>query len=173
MIVTMLFVVPRVIHEISGSVAVRGVTSVDKKLFVLRERDKYQVEVYSTTDFNLLRQLTIVGFTVHIFTDMTSCRHNKCLYISDFQNTSIITLGLDGELICEWSVIDKSCGLSVTNDHNVLVSCIYTHKLREFTSQGKLVREVNLQPDSHCLSSPCCWTAYWPVCCRPMPWCCV
>jgi hypothetical protein len=68
----------------SQGTTVFGVTSLDNELYVLREyRHKDQVDVYSQTTNSLLQQLTVRGLEVTLDSDMTSCKHNRCLYISD------------------------------------------------------------------------------------------
>ena len=43
-----------------------------------------------------------------------------------------------------WSVNDEADGLSVTDTHNVLVTCPDVKKLKEFTTNGKLLRQIKL-----------------------------
>jgi len=43
--------------------------------------------------------------------------------------------------------MDNVSGLSVTPDHNLLVSCSEARKLKEFTPDGKLMREITLSSD--------------------------
>jgi len=45
----------------------------------------------------------------------------------------------------QWSVADGPRGLSVNNEHNVVVACIGAHKLQEYTTHGTLVGEISLQ----------------------------
>ena len=58
---------------------------------------------------------------------------------------------VDGrDVVTRWPVNDEPWGLSVTAKHNLLVSCkaFYTssalRKLKEFTTEGQLVRQVSL-----------------------------
>jgi len=43
-----------------------------------------------------------------------------------------------------WRVGEKPRGLSVNGDHNVLVACLDNNKLQEYTTDGRLVREIRL-----------------------------
>ena len=51
------------------------------EIYLLREKERDQVEVYDVTTYRLQRCLT-VPYT-HSFPDMTSCEHNRCVYIGD------------------------------------------------------------------------------------------
>jgi DNA-binding beta-propeller fold protein YncE len=135
-----------------GADRVSGVTLLDNKLFVLREQNENQLQVYDTTNYSLLHQLMVKGLQTDGRNDITSCQHNRCLYISDYYGVCIHRLDLKGRPT-KWSVKDTPTGLSVsTDDHYLLVTCLNVRKLKEFTTFGKQLREINLQPD---MASPC------------------
>jgi len=46
-----------------------------------------------------------------------------------------------------WPVGDEPSGLSVNKEHNVLVTCSVVRKIKEFTTGGRLVRQLTL-PDN-------------------------
>jgi len=75
---------------------------------------------------------------------MTSCKHYRCLYIIDAN--CVHRLELNGKNT-NWRVNDKPCKLSVTSQFTVLVTCQSVSKLIEFTTDGKQLREINLQTD--------------------------
>jgi len=45
----------------------------------------------------------------------------------------------------KWSVAKGPVGLSVNNEHNLIVACCDANKLQEYTMHGSLVREICLQ----------------------------
>jgi hypothetical protein len=77
---------------------------------------------------------------------MTSCKYNRCLYISDGSNKCVHRVELQGQ-VTKWSVNDSPAGLSVTAQYNVLVTCYEVCKLKEFTTLGKQLRVISLQSD--------------------------
>ena len=111
---------------------------------MLREKDRDQVEVYDVSTFRLLRRLTVPN--IRDFTDMTSCEHHRCVYICDHIIECIHTLDSQGSAK-QWPVKDKPYGLSVNRAHNLLVTCRYVRKIKEFSTHGHLLREVTL-PDN-------------------------
>jgi hypothetical protein len=111
---------------------------------VLRPKGTDEIEVYSQTTNSLLRQLTVPGLKGK--NDMTSCKHNRCLYISDHINKCVYRVELQGK-VTNWSVNDVPAGLSVTAQYNLLVTCDEVSKLKEFTTRGKQLRAISLQSD--------------------------
>ena len=150
----------QVIQEIATDSHVVGVTSVDDELFVLLNRHKNQVAVYSINDYQLLRHLNMPGLMPFGDSDMTSCVRHKCLYMSDYndcvrrydlQRTFSARMkqmvGL-GSPISKWSVPGKPRGLSVTPSCNLLVTCCEPAKLVELSADsGQSVREIALRSD--------------------------
>ena len=162
-----------VIQRISTDVPVIGVTSVDDELFALLARYDNQVAVCSIADYQLLRHLHLPGHVIFRYGDMTSCVHNKRLYISDPSNSCVRRFDLSdkGSAIKRWmtgrhgrwSVQGSPWGLSVTPSSNLLVTCWIAqkgvelgaddgqcahNKLIELSADsGQCVREVTLQSD--------------------------
>ena len=46
-----------------------------------------------------------------------------------------------------WTVNDIPQGLSVNTSHNVIVTCVFVRKIKEFSSRGESVREIVLHDD--------------------------
>jgi len=141
----------RVLKTISmdDAIGVHGMTSVDDELFVLldRQNDK-QVGVYSINDYQLLRHLIVPGFNPPLHHDITSCVRNKCLYMSDHDNSCIHRYELANNATSKWSVPGKPFCLSVTPSGNLLVTCREPNKLVELSvDSGECVREIALQLD--------------------------
>jgi len=123
---------------------VAAITSLGDDVFVLRQGSQ-QVEVYDARTFALQRHIRIPAL------GSSSCGlaasiHNDCLYASDGSNWRIHRVDLsDSSAVKQWSVASCPAGLSVNNDHNVVVAYSTVRKLQEYTTHGTLVREISLQ----------------------------
>jgi len=121
-----------------------GVTSLAGEVFVLRWKERDEVEVYDVITFRLQRCLTVPNACS--FADMTSCEHYHCLYIGDPDVECVHRLEVDGTAT-QWPVNEEPFGLSVNVAHNVLVTCDVVGKIKEFSSHGDLLRELTLPDD--------------------------
>ena len=141
-----LYTVAEVVHTLPEGKPVWGVTSLADEVYLLRKKERDQVEVYDVITYRLQRTLTLPD--IPGFTDMTSCEHYRCLYIANYIADSIhrLDVGLHGAA-AEWPVNDSPRGLSVNAAHNVLVTCIDVRKIKEFSSHGDLVRELTVPDD--------------------------
>jgi len=100
--------------------------------------------VYDVISYRLLRCLTVPNALS--VSDMTSCEHFLCLYISDPNVECIHRLDLQGNSK-QWPVNDIPCGLSVNADHNLIVTCRSVRKIKEFSPHGDLLRDITLPDD--------------------------
>jgi len=133
--------VGQVVHTLPEGEEVYGVTSLADEVYVLREQERDQVEVYNVINYRLQRRLTLPNICE--FIDMTSCEHYRCVYIAD-DGKCIHRLDVQGA-VTQWAVNGNSQGLSVNAAHNVLVTCL--RKIKEFSSHGDLLRELTLPDD--------------------------
>jgi len=135
--------VPTLTHVIPSQSrnGVYAVTSLDDDVFVMRSNGQ-QVEVYDAVTFTLQRHIT--GQELGSYTyGMTACARNKCLYLSNYNNHSIHRVELSGSnAVMKWSVAHFPTGLSVNIAHNLVVACLDTNKIQEYTTHGSLVREI-------------------------------
>ena len=74
---------------------------------------------------------------------MTSCEHNRCVYIGDHGGECIHRLDVQGA-VTRWAVNGSPVGLSVNAAHNVLVTCYEVRQIKEFSSYGNLLQEIAL-----------------------------
>jgi len=121
------------------------VTTLDDEVFLVRPgggRD--QVEVYDVITYRLLRRLTVPNLRALV--DMTSCKHYLCVYISDDDVACIHRLDSQGAAT-QWPVNDEPWGISVNKAHHVLVVCYLVRKIKEFSTDGQLFRELTLPDD--------------------------
>jgi len=136
--------VGQVVHTLPEGRQVCGVASLADEVYVLRRKDHYQLEVYDVINYRLQRSLTVRNFCV--FADMTSCEHDRCVYIAKDLAKCIHRLDVQGA-DTQWAVNDKPWGISVNAAHNVLVTCGEARKIKEFSSHGYLLRELTLPND--------------------------
>jgi len=136
--------VGQVVHTLPEGEPVAGVTSLADEVYVLRPKDRDQVEVYDVITYRLLRCITVPD--IRSCTDMTSCEHYRCVYIGDHIVECIHRLDVQGAAT-RWAVNDKPQRLSVNAAHNVLVTCSLVRKIKEFSSHGDLLRELTLSDD--------------------------
>jgi len=136
--------VGQVVHTLPEGIPVGGVTSLADEVYVLRSKARDQVEVYDVINYRLQRCLTVPN--LRALTDMTSCEHYRCVYISDHDVDRIHRLDVQGAAT-EWAVNGKARGISVNAAHNLLVTCDAVGKIKEFSSHGDLLRELTLPGD--------------------------
>jgi len=136
--------VGQLLHTLPEGKPVRGVTLLAGEIYLVRRKARDQVEVYDVTTYRLQRCLTVPD--ARVFTDMTSCEHNRCVYIGGDFAECVHRLDVQGA-VTQWAVNDEPRGLSVNAAHNVLVTCPSARKIKEFSSHGHLLRELTLPDD--------------------------
>jgi len=135
-----------VTHVIPGEAVVTGVTSRGDDVFVVRDDESQQVEVYDAVTFTLQRRLSVPGLGQSL--GLAACASNKCLYASDFFNARVHRVELTGSnAVTKWSVGQRPTGLIVNSAKNVVVVIRGERKLQEFTTHGTLLQTIQLQPD--------------------------
>jgi len=137
--------VGQVVHTLPEGQPVRGVTSLDNEIFLLRDKERDQVEVYDVITYRLQRCLTVPN--ARGFVDMTSCEHYHCLYIGNGIDECVHRLDVDGATTTRWAIHDNPYSLSVNSSHNVVVTLTEACKIKEFSSHGDLLRELTLPDD--------------------------
>jgi len=135
--------VGQLVHTLPEGEEVVGVTLLAGEIYLLRCKERDQVEVYDVITYRLQRCLTVPNACY--FADMTSCEHNRCMYIGDYADC-VHRLDVQGA-VTRWAVNDTPVGLSVNAAHNVLVACGRVGKIKEFSSHGDLLRELTLPDD--------------------------
>ena len=142
----------KLIHSLNEDKPVVGMTTLNNELYVRRQTFPYNEEdnddiitIYDTETFcSVQRSLQIPR--LGSVNDMTSCNRHQCIYISDSKN-KVVHRVENKNIITQWPVDDEPNGLSVNSVHNVLVTCDLVGKIKEFTTDGKLVREIQLHAD--------------------------
>jgi len=136
--------VGQLVHTLPEGEPVFGVTLLAGEIYLLRCKQRDQVEVYDVITYRLQRRLTVPD--AHRFSDMTSCEHSRCMYIGDDGIKCVHRLDVQGA-VTRWAVNDWPWGFSVNAAHNVLVTCPLICKIKEFSSHGDLLRELTLPDD--------------------------
>jgi len=137
--------VGQLVHILLDGGLVDGVTLLAGEIYLLRWKGRDQVEVYDVITYRLQRCLTVPN--AQSFTDITSCEHNRCVYIgSGGKFKCVHRLDVQGA-VTRWALNYRPRGLSVNAAHNVLVTCPAVRKIKEFSSHGDLLRELTLPDD--------------------------
>jgi len=123
---------------------IRGVTSLGDEVYVLRQKERDQVEVYDVNNYRIQRRLTVPN--TRGFVAMASCEYYGYVYVANNIDNCIHGLAVEVRMGAGtwWCIKDKPVGLSVNAAHNVLVTCDEVRKIKEFSSLGVLVRELTL-----------------------------
>jgi len=134
--------VGQVVHTLPEGGAVSGITLFGEEIHVLRWQlgGQAEIEVYDVINYRLQRRIS-VPFCRRI-TDMTSCEHYRCIYLSDPIAKCVHRLHVQGQAT-RWEVADQPQGLSVNGARNLLVTCP-SRVIKEFSTFGELVREIRL-----------------------------
>ena len=120
---------------------VRGVATLNNSLYVLRDKTTDQLEIYDTDNYRLQRRLTLTE--ARGFADLTSCDYYQQLYMSDPVLRCVHRL--DARYTAKiWSVNEVPDCLSVSVVRNLLVTCCEVHKIKEFSSSGNYLRDIQL-----------------------------
>jgi len=128
--------------------SVTGIAAIRDEVFVVRWcNPNIQVYKHNADDMTIQRNVN-VGATTNTFRGLAACELNQCLYVSE-QNSQMIhkVSPVTNNTVNQWSVDGQPYGVTVNSAHNLLVACYSTHKVQEYTTDGALVREINLQAD--------------------------
>jgi len=141
---------PSVTHVIPGGSEVGGVTSLADDVFVVRYHSQQKIEVYDAKTFTLQRHITVPALGSHSY-GLAACRHNNCLYASDYFNDLVHRVELSGSnAVIWWSAASGPAGLSVNSEHNLLVVSEGETKLQIFSTKATLLQNIQLQADIEC-----------------------
>ena len=135
--------------------AVVGIATLGDELFVLLSSCP-TMQVYNpSVDTVYRRNLNVAvrpnyghnyGYD-YSFRGLAACEFHQCLYVSEEYTQAICKVSpVTNNVVKQWSANGQPFGLSVNSVHNLLVTCHNTHKVQEFTTDGAIVREIDLQP---------------------------
>jgi hypothetical protein len=124
-----------------------GVTSVDSRLFVLRQPTRQLLHVYDVQTFSQLPPLKVGGLSDKDVKGLTSCATNKCVYICDAccedQEPKVFKVHLmpEGKSVSCWRIGSRPFDISINFDRNLLVAYQDAAKIEEYTTDGRIVRQ--------------------------------
>ena len=124
------------VHTLPEGRPVMALTTLGDELFVQTQYN--DISIYDTSSYELRRSLAVPGLRDAV--DMASCAWHRCVYVADVHRISADHLDA---AIATWEVQDRPNSLSVSLDHNVLVTCSTSLRLKEFKTDGAIVREVS------------------------------
>ena len=133
----------QLVHSTATDRPIFGVTCLSDEVFVVLD-GKPEVDVCDVNSLTKQRRLTVTGLSNSW--DMTSYAQNKCLFIINYDGERVYRVELN-ECVTSWTVNGSGSGLSMTAKCNVLVTLYSPSKLKEFTQNGQLIREIILQQD--------------------------
>jgi len=139
-------VVGCILHALPEGNAVYGVTTLDNMIYVLRDKASQHISVYDADTYRLERKITVPRLDA--LSDIAACPYYRCLYIAGGDDERVYRVALwDDDDVTNWSVYDVLACLSVTDTHSVLVTCCEVRKIKEYTTDGKLLRQIQLPQD--------------------------
>jgi sugar lactone lactonase YvrE len=130
----------------SNEFSVAGIASLGDELFVIRYSSS-NIDVYESATFTLKRDIVVSGLSnTNTPRGLVACSVNNCLYVSDERNNCIHRVDVMGNVAAiQWSVGAQPYGLSLNSVRNVLVACYNANTIREYSTQGTLVKQISLQ----------------------------
>jgi len=135
----------RVVKTLPGGKPIVGVTDDNDYVYVLRGCISNQIEIYDKICYKLQRKISVPG--LGLARDIAACDINRCAYISDEDNRCVRRVVLRGGAVTYWPVNDQPAGLSVTETQSLLVTCSEVRKVKEFSTDGKPLRQIQLPKD--------------------------
>jgi len=150
LVTCVMLAVGRVLQALPEGKDVWGVTSLNNLIYVLRGKTSQQISVYDVDSYRLQRRINVPR--LNDMCDMVACLYYQCLYISGGSDKCVHRVALQNGDVTKWLVNDEPARLSVTDTHSVLVTCDEVRKIIEFSTDGKLLREIQLPQD---VTSPC------------------
>jgi len=138
--------VGRVIEILPEREPVFGMATLDNRLYLLRaKKTSEQIEVYDIDSYSFLYGLTVSDHG-DVF-DIVTCGHNRCAYVSDWSDVCVHRVALSDATVTQWPVDDAPARLSLTATHGVLVTCDKVSKMKEYSTDGQLLRVLTLPAD--------------------------
>jgi len=129
---------------------VYGLAVLDKKLYVLRKRQSEQIYVYDTKDYKLQHTINVDGLAPNCYNDLTECKAEKCLFVSDYNAKCIRKIDAKGVASKFVDLSYEPKGLSITPEGHLLVSCNPSKLLELCVKTGEKVAQVKLMLDVNC-----------------------
>jgi len=140
-----LLVVEPVRHVLLQGDGVWGIATLENLVYVMRNKESEQIAVYDADRYRLQRKITVRHLNAG--NDMAACPYYRCLYISGNDDQWLHKVAAVDDCVTNWRVNDVPKFISVTDTHSVLVTCGEARKIKEFSTDGKLLRQIQLPED--------------------------
>jgi len=140
-----LLVVEPVRHVLLQGDGVWGIATLENLVYVMRDKESEQIAVYDADRYRLQRKITVRHLNTG--TDMAACPYYRCLYISGIDDQWLHRVAAVDDCVTNWRVNGVPKWISVTDTHSVLVTCLEVRKIKEFSTDGKLLRQIQLPED--------------------------
>ena len=137
----MYFNAPKLVHTMGKGETVRGITCLADEVFIVCH-GRAEVQVFDVDTLSLKRRLPVTGLNSAY--DLASCVQNSCLYSCNLNDDCVFKIDMKGNAT-SWAANGATYSLSVSSKSNVLVTCNSPSKLTEFTTDGRLLRQIRLQ----------------------------
>ena len=116
---------------------VKGISILNNELYIVR-RQSTNIDVYDTDKLNYKRKIP-VNDLIKAY-DMVA--HGDVIYVSETDDKLIHRIHLPDGSCSKWSVNSKWLTMSTTKKGTILVSCYDLCTIVEYSSLGKVVREI-------------------------------
>jgi len=103
----------------------------------------FHVEVLDKENFEGVRQRINIPELTQA-SGLAACQDFNCLYVSDIASQVIHRVDLSTKSVTNWIVIDEPRGISLTREHNLIITLRERNSIAEYTTAGELVREIRL-----------------------------
>jgi len=140
-----LLVVEPVRHVLLQGDGVWGIATLENLVYVMRNKESEQIAVYDADRYRLQRKITVRHLNTG--SDMAACPYYRCLYISGIDDQWLHRVAAVDDCVTNWRVNGVPKWISVTDTHSVLVTCLEACKIKEFSTDGKLLRQIQLPED--------------------------
>jgi len=140
-----LLVVEPVRHVLLQGDGVWGIATLENLVYVMRNKESEQIAVYDADRYRLQRKITVRHLNTG--SDMAACPYYRCLYISGNDDQWLHRVAAVDDCVTNWRVNGVPTCISVTDTHSVLVTCGEARKIKEFSTDGKLLRQIQLPED--------------------------
>jgi len=146
---------PKTVRILPSNVyeAIQGITTLGDRLYIVKDKSR-EIDVFNAADYTRLDPIPV---DISYPYSLVACSKHNCLYSTDesYSDTTdnwtyyIHKVVLSTSSLEKWVVQGMPVGLSIMKSHNLLVSIrdpqpYESEKLLEYTTEGKLLRVINL-----------------------------
>lgn len=122
------------------------IACIESEIYVIQHSCN-TIEVYNASSLQPIRTTTVPKLINP--TDLVASRPIACLFLIDclHPTSKLVRVGCQSGTREAWSIGDEALSLSLTPSNTLLVTCDVADKLREFSTDGVLLRQTILHRD--------------------------